>query len=251
MIMRYGPGVVRMGLYAIVAKLHRRSKVLSMWAFIPLLFLVVGIAYWEIWVCEGAHLGSRFVIWLYDIAAVRYERIKQFNPMWERQFLAEPVAEVLGTLPDALVLDVGAGTGRLAHCLFQLPKIQARLICLEPSESMLERGQSRTPSESTRWVRGWAVPLPYPDEIFDLVASLEILEFTPHPLETIEELSRVLRPGGWLLVTNRVGKEARWIFGKTFSRERFPEILGDMGFKNVEVFRWQVTYDLAWAQKKG
>jgi ubiquinone/menaquinone biosynthesis C-methylase UbiE len=190
------------------------------------------------------------VIWLYDIAAVRYERIKQFDPMWERQFLAEPVAKVLGTLPKASVLDVGAGTGRLAHSLFQLPNIQARVICLEPSKSMLKRGQSRTPSESTYWVRGWAVPLPHPDESFDLVASLEILEFTPHPLQTIEELARVLRPGGWLLVTNRVGKEARWIFGKSFTRERFPEILGDMGFKNVEVFRWQVTYDLAWAQKK-
>ena len=225
--------------------------VLSMWAFIPLLLLVMGIAYWEIWVCEGAHLGRRFVIWLYDIAAFRYERIKQFDPMWEQQFLAGPVAKVLGTLPNALVLDVGAGTGRLAHSLFQLPNIQARLICLEPSKSMLERGQSRTPSESTRWIRGWAVPLPFPGECFDLVASLEILEFTPHPKQTIEELARVLRPGGWLLVTNRVGKEARWIFGKTFTRERFPEILGGVGFDNVDVFRWQVTYDLAWAQKKG
>ncbi len=245
-----GQVVVRMGLYAIVAKLQRRSMVLSMWAFIPLLLLVAGIAYWEIWVCEGAHFGRRFVIWLYDIAAFRYERIKQFDPIWEQKFLAKPVAKVLGTLPNALVLDVGAGTGRLAHSLFQMPNIQARLICLEPSKSMLERGQSRTPSESTRWIRGWAVPLPFPDECFDLVASLEILEFTTHPKQTIEELARVLRPGGWLLVTNRVGKEARWIFWKTFTRERFPEILGDVGFENVEVFRWQVTYDLAWAQKK-
>ncbi len=243
--------VARFNLYAIVTKPRRRFIDLSKWAFIPLILLFMGIAYWEIWVCEGAHLGRRFVIWLYDIAAVRYERIKQFDPMWEQQFLAEPVAKVLGTLPNALVLDVGAGTGRLAHSLFQLSNIQARVICLEPSKSMLKRGHSRTPTESTRWVRGWAVPLPHPDEIFDLVASLEILEFTPHPMQTIDELTRVLRPGGWLLITNRVDKEARWIFGKTFTRERFPDILRDKGFENVEVFRWQVTYDLAWAQKKG
>ena len=224
---------------------------MSNWAYIPLVLLIAAIVYWEIWVCEGTHLGRRFVTLLYDIAAGRYEGIKQFDTMWERRFLAEPVAKVLGTLPNALVLDVGAGTGRLAYTLFQLPNIQARMICLEPSKSMLERGKSRTPSERTRWVRGWAVPLPYPDEIFDLVTSLEILEFTPHPMQTIEELARVLRPGGWLLVTNRVGKEAPWIFGKTFSRERFPEILKGMGFEHVEVFRWQVTYDLAWAQKRG
>ncbi|MEE9513272.1 MAG: class I SAM-dependent methyltransferase [Anaerolineales bacterium] len=223
---------------------------LSMWAFIPLLLFVIGITYWEIWVCEGAHLGRRFVIWLYDVAAGRYERIKQFDPIWEQRFLAEPVAKVLGTLPNALILDVGAGTGRLAYSLFKLPAINARVICLEPSKRMLTRGRSRTPSQSTRWIRGWAVPLPFPDDCFDILSSLEILEFTPHPLQTIEELARVLRPGGWLLITNRVGKEARWIFGKTFARERFPEILRDLGFENVEVFRWQVTYDLAWARKK-
>jgi ubiquinone/menaquinone biosynthesis C-methylase UbiE len=218
------------------------------WILIPVL-LLLGLAYWELWVCEGTHLGRRFVIWLYDLAARRYDGIKQFDTMFERRFLGEPIAVVLGSMADPLVLDVGAGTGRLARSLFQLPEVAARLVCIEASARMLDLGRSHTPDRWTRWLLGWAVPLPFASETFDLVASLEMLEFTPRPRETLQEMARVLRRGGWMLVTNRVGPEARWILGKTWGRERFAEVLRSIGLADVEVFPWQVDYDLAWARK--
>ncbi|MGD8620757.1 MAG: class I SAM-dependent methyltransferase, partial [Anaerolineales bacterium] len=217
---------------------------------ILIIFFVLAILFWELIVSEGTHLGRRFVVWLYDLAANQYERIKQFDSQWERRFLAEPVAQVLGSLEDPLVLDVGAGTGRLAKGLFQLPDVRAKVICLEPSVKMGNIGRNRTPDHDAQWVRAWAVPLPFPDGSFDLVASLEILEFTPDPWETLSEMARVLRKDGFLLVTNRVGREARWIFGKTFSRKDFPDVLEQVGFDAVEVFPWQVTYDLVWARRR-
>jgi SAM-dependent methyltransferase len=220
----------------------------GLWVALALLMVAL-LAYWELWICEGTHLGQHFVVWLYDLAATRYEDIKQFNTLWERKFLAEPVQQVLGRLPDGLVLDVGAGTGRLARGLLQLQEIQATVICLDPSARMTKLGVKRTPDDRAPWLRAWAVPLPFSDETFDLVASLEILEFTPRPTQTLKELLRVLRPGGWLLVTNRVGWEAPLILGKTFPREHFPEILKELGLVEVEDFRWQVTYDLIWARK--
>jgi ubiquinone/menaquinone biosynthesis C-methylase UbiE len=217
---------------------------------ILLLFFLVVFLFWELIVSEGAHLGKRFVVWLYDLAANQYERIKQFDSQWERQFLAQPVAKVLGSLEDPLVLDVGAGTGRLAKGLFQLPGVKAKVICLEPSVNMGKLGRDRTPDGDAQWVRAWAVPLPFPDGSFDLVASLEILEFTPDPHETLAEMGRVLRPDGYLLITNRVGREARWILGKTFTRKDFPNVLEASGFDSVEVFPWQVNYDLVWARRR-
>ena len=212
--------------------------------------LVLGIlAYWEVWICEGAHLGQRFVVWLYDLAATRYDDIKQFNTIWERRFLGEPVQYALGHLPNGLILDVGAGTGRLARSLLQLPDVDGTVICLEPSARMTRLGVARTPENKTPWLRAWSVPLPFPAETFDLVASLEILEFTPDPMQTLTELQRVLRPGGWLMVTNRVGWEAPLILGKTYLRDQFPDILKRMGFVEIKDFRWQKTYDLIWALK--
>jgi ubiquinone/menaquinone biosynthesis C-methylase UbiE len=211
--------------------------------------LVLVLAYWELWICEGTHLGQRFVVWLYDLAAIRYEDIKQFNSLWERQYLGEPVRQVLGQLPQARVLDVGAGTGRLARSLLQLPGVDATVICVEPSVRMARLGIKRTPQERAPWLRAWSVPLPFPDNTFDLVTSLEILEFTPNPTRTLAELIRVLRPGGWLLVTNRVGWEAPLILGKTTPREQFPGVLERLGLIEVEDFRWQKTYDLIWSRK--
>jgi ubiquinone/menaquinone biosynthesis C-methylase UbiE len=219
-----------------------------LWLAVPIL-LLIALAYWELWVCEGTHLGGRFVVLLYDLAARRYDGIKQFDTLFERRFLGEPVATVLGSMADPLVLDVGAGTGRLARSLFQIPGVKSRLVCVEASARMLAIGREHTPDDRTHWLRGWAVPLPFPSNSFDLVASLEILEFTPHPKETLAEMARVLRPGGWMLVTNRVGREARWILGKTWRRDQFPQVLASMGLTDVEVFPWQVDYDLAWAQK--
>ena len=51
----------------------------------PVIALLGGLAllaaglYWELIVAEGAHLGPRVVVCLYDLVARRYERIKKFK----------------------------------------------------------------------------------------------------------------------------------------------------------------------------
>ena len=43
----------------------------------PLLFLLFlfVLLYWQLILAEGAHLGPRVVVWLYDLVAHRYDRI--------------------------------------------------------------------------------------------------------------------------------------------------------------------------------
>jgi ubiquinone/menaquinone biosynthesis C-methylase UbiE len=114
---------------------------------------------------------------------------------------------------------------------------------------MLARGRRLVDSPRTPWVQAVAVPLPFTEGGFDVVVCLEVIEFTPDPAETLSELVRVLRPGGWLLITNRVGWEAALILGKTRSRARFPNWLRGAGLTEIEVYPWQVDYDLVWARK--
>jgi len=99
------------------------------------------------------------------------------------------------------------------------------------------------------WAQGTLERLPFDNATFDLVSSLEVLEFTPSPRHTLAELVRVLRPGGWLLVTNRIGWQAPLILGRTCPRGRFAQMLAGHGLTEVEVFPWQKDYDLAWARK--
>lgn len=207
------------------------------------------LALWELWICEGAHLGRRFVVWLYDLTATRYENIKQFDRDWERHFLGEPIAQALLSLRGARILDVGAGTGRAARALLPSPLFDGFLVNLEPSWAMSRVGRGLIGTGPVNWVRAWAVPLPFSRSAFDLVMCLEVLEFTPHPEATLKELARVLRPGGWLLITNRVDWQAPLILGRTWSRETFHAILSRNGLQDVQVYPWQKTYDLAWARK--
>ena len=245
---------------------------------IAVVFLVVlaGLLLtWEMWICEGAHLGQRFVVWLYDLAARRYDQIKRFDPDWEQRVLGEPLSGLLANLPDARLLDVGAGTGRTFRAMVDPPgsqladpensgtKFAARnpydfqsgqdrstqlRVGVEASRHMLRLGKQIVPEE-VRWVQSWAVPLPLASESFDAVVCLEVTEFTPNPKKTITEILRVLRPGGWLLISNRVGWQAPLILGRTISRRRFPAFLIGLGFAEVEVLPWQVDYDMAWARK--
>ena len=224
-----------------------------------LIIVILLLLVWELWICEGAHLGRRLVVWLYDIAATRYDGIKHFDTAWEQQFLGEPLKKILTGLPQARLLDVGAGTARTfralsgtaqAHILEGGVELSSTrlLLGVEPSGRMMELGRQKVGREY-KWVRGWAVPLPISQESFDVAVCLEMLEFSPNPRQTIAEILRVLRPGGWALLTNRIGWQAPLILGRTVSRSRFPEYLRQQGFEQVEVFAWQVDYDIAWARK--
>lgn len=219
------------------------------WIALIVLIILLGLLFWELRVCEGAHLGPRFVVWLYDLTAPRYDRIKGFDFDWEQRFLGQPVVDMLSAIPDARLLDVGAGTGRLSRTLLPQWKTHGLVVNVEPSKAMLSIGKRLTQSEQMPWIRAYAVPLPFPSCTFDIVASLEVLEFTPNPHATLNELVRVLHPGGWLLITNRIGWEAPWILGHSFSRKSFPAVLENVGLRDITVYPWQMDYDLAWARK--
>lgn len=220
-----------------------------MWIALIIFLTVVLLALWELYFCEGAHLGRRSVIWTYNVAARRYDGIKRFDPDWERRTLGEPVVTVFGDLHCVRLLDVGAGTGRLARAVEAAGGLQGTLWELEPSRNMLELGRSFYLSYPAHWVRGWSQPLPFADDSFDLVASIEMLEFTPSPARTLREMVRVLRGDGWLLVSNRIGWQARLILGHYFSQRALRRLLENAGLVDIQFFPWQMDYDLVWGYK--
>lgn len=220
-----------------------------MWYALAAILVIVLAAIWELYVCEGAHLGRRTVVWTYNLAARRYEHIKQFDLAWETRFLGEPIATIFNSISGTRLLDVGAGTGRLAVALKEAGTFEGTLVAVEPSVGMTAIGRQVQAPFPVGWVRAWSTPLPIADDSFDLVASLEVLEFTPDPGHTIREMVRVLRPGGWLLTTNRIGWQARWIVGHTFRRRNLESLLEGLGLVDIQIFPWQMDYDLVWGFK--
>jgi SAM-dependent methyltransferase len=118
---------------------------------------------------------------------------------------------------------------------------------------MLHEASERTAQFADRITYIWqdAQHLPFDDGTFDAVSCLEALEFTSDPHHVLSELVRVLRPGGVLLVTNRIGKDAKLLPKRAFPRLEFGTILEAFPLEDVKVQSWQMDYDLAWAVKEG
>ena len=76
--------------------------------------------------------------------------------------------------------------------------VSGRIIALDLSQGMLEQAATKLNKHSGRvdFLRHKSLPLPFPDATFDAVACLEVLELLPDAQAALNEMSRLLRPGG-------------------------------------------------------
>jgi ubiquinone/menaquinone biosynthesis C-methylase UbiE len=115
--------------------------------------------------------------------------------------LEQRIAELLpGLTGEERALDVGTGTGALAHAL--APRVR-EVVALEIDPAMAERARADAPA-NVEVVVGDGERLPFEDFSFDLAATLRTLHHTPRPELLIAELARVVEPGGLLLIVDQV-----------------------------------------------
>jgi demethylmenaquinone methyltransferase/2-methoxy-6-polyprenyl-1,4-benzoquinol methylase len=114
------------------------------------------------------------------------------DPRW-RRFLVSKVTAI----PGSWVLDVASGTGLVAR---ELVGKNLRVVALDQSPSMLRRGRAVARAEGMgdriRHVLGQAQALPFDDGTFDALTFTYLLRYVDDPAATLNELARVLRPGG-------------------------------------------------------
>jgi SAM-dependent methyltransferase len=216
------------------------------------LALIIGIIYWQFIIAEGAYLGPRIVTLLYDWSAHRYNDIKDLDQIDEALYVADPILhELIGT-PYPLVIDVATGTGRLPLALLRQMAFRGQVIGLDLSARMLRVAQKETAPFRQRvdLVRQEAGRLPFANACADAVTCLEALEFVPDPARTIDEIVRVLKPGGLLVITNRIGWESRFLRGRLCGRGAMERHLERLGLEAIDSRRWQVHYDLISARKR-
>jgi len=78
---------------------------------------------------------------------------------------------------------------------------------LDPSERLLE--DARTRLESTQLVRGWAETLPFKDLLFDALFCECVLSILEDSTRALLEWARVLRQGGFLILSDVFTKNGR------------------------------------------
>jgi ubiquinone/menaquinone biosynthesis C-methylase UbiE len=211
------------------------------------------LLYWLLVLTEGTYLGPRVVTRLYDWGAPTYDRIKDFDAVDDARALAIPLVRALRGVGKPLVLDVATGTGRLPLSLLRNLEFEGSIVGLDISFRMLEEARRKGARYEDRlaWLWKDGLALPFEAGSFDAVSCLEALEFMPDPAKAVQEMARVLRPGGTMLLSNRIGWDALLMPGRAFSKERLRNLLGDLGLDSVQIVEWQSYYDLIWARREG
>lgn len=213
--------------------------------------LLVALIYWQIVLAEGVYLGRRVVVWLYDRSAAEYDRIKDFDAADDAHFLGRPLAESLAGRPTVRVLDVATGTGRLPLTLLAQPDFTGHIVALDASPQMLARAEAKLAPYAGRvtFLRHDATPLPFPAAGFDAVTCIEALEFLPDPDAAVREMVRVLRPGGILVMSVRIGIDRLYFPGRAPSVRTCTTRLAAHGLTDIQAQPWQTYYSLVWAVK--
>jgi ubiquinone/menaquinone biosynthesis C-methylase UbiE len=95
-------------------------------------------------------------------------------------------------------LDVGCGTRATAEYLKNSHGLKT--FGLDLSSSLLHQGRQRDPG--LRLIRGHAAGLPIGDSTFQALFCECVLSLTADPVAVLKEFHRVLRPGGFLILTD-------------------------------------------------
>lgn len=117
-----------------------------------------------------------------------------------RRLVAKRLGETLA--PGALVLDVACGTGDLAFALAEASP-HVRVVGVDFCRPMLELAAAKSARREGRavaFVEGDALRLPFADARFDAVSIAFGLRNLARVEQGLEELLRVLKPGGRVAV---------------------------------------------------
>ena len=133
----------------------------------------------------------------YNRLASKYERL------W-RSYTVRTIRETLSRADlegSSIILDVGCGTGAL------LDKLQQREtgILTYGCDVSLEMLRQTTQKENGNLLYvsvADAAALPYPSDQFDTVFSTSVFHFIRHPNAALNEMYRVLKPNGQLILTD-------------------------------------------------
>lgn len=157
--------------------------------------------------------------------------------------------------PDFIVLDVGCGGGKTISRLAKKAS-QGKVFGIDHSATMVEysREANKKLIEQGRVevVEGSVEKTAFKDEFFDLVTAVETYYFWPDLPKAFQEIRRILKAGGYLLIVSEMVKDGIYevenaeLIAKTHVRllslHEIQKMLQSTGFVNIKVFTNPKSY---------
>jgi demethylmenaquinone methyltransferase/2-methoxy-6-polyprenyl-1,4-benzoquinol methylase len=218
---------------------------------------------------------------MFSRIAPNYDRMNRLMTLaqdlrWRKEVIQRSALPEQGRL-----LDIGAGTGDLAHEA-QLRVPTAKVVAADFTLPMMQIGRKTKP-QGIRWCAADALSLPFGDESFDAVVSGFLMRNVSNVERAFREQYRVLKRGGRVVCLDTTQPQAnlfspliqlhfnyvipnlgKWIAGdsaaytylprstQAFLRaETLAELLQNVGFQEVDFRRLMLgTIAIHWGVKK-
>ena len=162
------------------------------------------------------------------------EYFDKVSTQWDdmrRTFFGEGVRrasiEAARVGPGMVVVDVGTGTGFLAELALDAG---AEVIGIDISDGMLAQVTARFAGRRFEARHGDTAALPLQTGEADAVLGNMVLHHAEDPPAAIREMTRALKPGGVLVVTDADSHTHEWL--RTEQHDRW------LGFARADVSRW-------------
>lgn len=175
------------------------------------------------------------------------------------------IVEVLEPLEGKRVLDVGSGMGLAVVDLAMRVGPSGKAAGVDFSQAMIARAESLARSRGVDQIAEFRLAdaeagIPYEDGYFDAVITECVVNLMPNKQRVLDEIARVLKPGGRVLLSDTV--EARPMpsemredpdlicacMGSVVTAGDYKRMLAKAGFTSVQTLAYQEPSDEAEAE---
>ncbi|MEM4504086.1 MAG: methyltransferase domain-containing protein [Archaeoglobaceae archaeon] len=118
------------------------------------------------------------------------------NPLFYSKDMRRKVIEMAELGKDSLVVEVGSGTGFTTEEIIKVVPPE-NVFCVDLTPEQIKKAKKK---QKVNFVIGDAENLPFKDRSFDAAISAGSIEYWPNPQKGIEEMARVTKRGGKVVV---------------------------------------------------
>ena len=172
----------------------------------------------------------------------------------------EKLTDHLKTISGGDILDLAKGVGEFISLLTQTLKDYNSITGMDNSEKSIEAAKKNCKNEKIAFVVGDAYNLPYEENSFDMVTLSNSLHHFAEPQKIIEEMKRVLKPGGYLIISEmhcdedqeetqkthvlmhhwwgKVDSRLGIVHNKTYTREELQQLVDGADCEDLKIFEY-------------
>jgi ubiquinone/menaquinone biosynthesis C-methylase UbiE len=165
--------------------------------------------------------------------------------------IAEQTIRLMELKPGERVLDLGCGTGWASRILARMvgdgPGGSGQVVGLDVSDEMIRRARAQSKEfDNILYVWGSATEIPWQENFFEKVLSIESFYYYPDQDAALRELFRVMAPRGRLYILINLYRDnqysLRWVDElkmpvQVRSEQEYLDLLRAHGFEGVEAKR--------------